>query len=376
MTTTYRFFISVTPGLEELLESELERLALPLRLLERSAGGLEVTGDRRALWQVCRHSRLAEGVRVRVGRPFVARDFEALIRAVERLPWHAFLRRDEAVPPVRAHCERSRLYHSDAVAERVSAAITARLRSSVKAAAEADAPIYVRISADTVQLSVDAVGAPLHRRGYRTHVGAAPLRETLAAACVAATGYRGERVLWDPFCGAGTLPLEAALSAWGGVAGQGRRFAFERWPSHDDADYIELLASTVEGMSAAAVALIGGSDRDPRALAAALHNAAKAGLSGALRWQRAEVAEVAAQLPRGALLLCNPPYGERVGRGATLARTYRELNQLVSRRPDLDAYVLTGSPLLTREARGLPWQRRLEFRNRGLAVRLYHREGA
>jgi putative N6-adenine-specific DNA methylase len=310
---------------------------------------------------LCRCSRLAEGVRVRVGKPTRVHDFEALQAAVGRQPWHAFFARGGPMPRLRVSCERSRLYHSDAVAERVEGA----LRRALAPAHDAGAGdlLHVRLSHDQLQLSVDAVGEPLHRRGYRTHVGQAPLRETLAAACLRAAGYRGRRALWDPFCGSGTLLCEGLLSARGVAPGGARRFAFERWPALAGEE------RQPELDTAAVSAPAFGSDRDQRVLHAARANRDRAGLEGACAFLAAEPRDVAERIPRGALVVCNPPYGHRLP-GRDLAATYRQFTALLARRPDLEAWVLTSAGQLLRGA-GLSWEPALRFKNRGLRVCLW-----
>ncbi|MCK5800151.1 MAG: RNA methyltransferase, partial [Deltaproteobacteria bacterium] len=199
------------------------------------------------------------------------------------------------------------------------------------------------------------------------------LRETLAAACIHATGYRGRRPLWDPFCGAGTLLLEGLAQARGVVPGAARSFAFEAWPSLaggvQDPD-----AGALAGASVAANALVIGSDHDPHALEAARANATRAGLDGAIRWIEEEPRAVSAAVPRDAIVVCNPPYGKRLGTDrSALQAAYRALSEVLVRRRDLDAWVLTGSPLLVRAGRGLDWEIAASFSNRGVPVRLYHR---
>ncbi|PIE17663.1 MAG: hypothetical protein CSA65_07900 [Proteobacteria bacterium] len=369
MSTRYRLFISITPGLESLLAAELGELGLLTSSFELRTGGLELAGDLELLKALCRCSRLAEGVRVRVGKPTAVRDFKALEAVVARQPWHAFLRRGGPAPRLRVSCERSKLYHSDAVAERVAGAIARAVDLDVEANRDDDgeAPlVHVRLVRDELQLSIDAVGERLHRRGYRRHVGQAPLRETLAAACLRAAGYRGRRALWDPFCGSGTLLCEAVLAARGVAPGGAREFAFTRWPS-----LAGRAPDATRGPLTAASALAIGSDRDHGVLRAAQTNVARAGLRGAVALLAGEPQSVADQIPAGALLVCNPPYGRRLSRSSReLVATYRQLTELLTRRRDLEAWVLTSAGELLRAPR-LCWEVALRFDNRGLRVALW-----
>src|SRR5262245_16561985 len=185
--SVFRAFAACSPGVESLLASELTALGATG---ESERGGVEFSGSRELLWRVLRESRLAESVRVRL-RAFEARTFAELESGLARLPWHAYLDRGAfGAGRVRIDvtCKKSRLYHSDAVAERVEQVIAARLgqalveHDGVGSQIHSIARVFVRILRDRVQVSVDASGERLHKRGYRVEVSRAPLRETLAAA--------------------------------------------------------------------------------------------------------------------------------------------------------------------------------------------------
>jgi len=314
-------------------------------------------------------SRLAESLRVRVGRAFSATTFEELEARVERMPWAAFLGRGGAAPRVRVTCHKSRLHHSGAVGQRVLGRIRARL-GLAQGAGEQQATVYVRVVRDRVQLSVDAAGELLHRRGYRSRIGEAPLRETLAAACLAAADYRGDRPLWDPFCGSGTVIIEAAAAAAGVAPGASRAFAFQSWPTHDG----DAFAAFVEGLPAPADpgAQAMGSDVDGEVLAAARANARDAGVDHITSFQRGDFDAVAAQVPRGAMVVSNPPYGRRLI--GALEDTYRRLGRLLRRRTDLGPVVLLSGHRDLPRYTGLRWDTLRSLDNRGLPVRLLRLE--
>jgi putative N6-adenine-specific DNA methylase len=367
VTTRYRVFVAVTPGLEPLLEQELAELELPDRPTTVT-GGAELACDRRGLWQVALRSRLAESVRVRLGRPFRAVSFDQLRDTLCRLPWSAYLARGLR-PEVRVVCRRSRLYHSGAVAERIEAVLEERLGPASDTAGRPPPRVYARLERDLVQISIDASGELLHRRGYRTHVGEAPLRETLASACLRAAGLNEKppHALWDPFCGAGTIVLEALCTAAGLPAGASRRFAFESWPTHDAEAYGALLQRLPEGEPPALAAY--GSDIDPGVLSAARENARRAGVAEHLTLLEGDFEAVAEAIPRGAAVVTNPPHGRRLaGRG--LGDLHGRLGALFKKRPDLrPVHVLTGYRGF-RRATGLRWRQALSFDNRGSPVQL------
>ncbi|HSG47414.1 MAG TPA: hypothetical protein VLA43_06370 [Longimicrobiales bacterium] len=200
--------------------------------------------------------------------------------------------------------------------------------------ADLPSPRFVaRLLRNRLTLSADASGEHLHRRGYREAVGKAPLRETLAAALLLAAEWRGDRPLFDPFCGSGTLPIEAALLAAGMAPGLHRRFAFEGWPEVDpEAGAAAREAAVAESSEPGkagpepegASPLIRGADRDAGAVRSARENAGRAGVAEGIEFLQAPLSEAPFPSPPG-LLATNPPYGHRVGEAATLRNLYARL---------------------------------------------------
>jgi putative N6-adenine-specific DNA methylase len=230
---------------------------------------------------------------------------------------------------LRVTCRKSRLYHSDAVAERLVRDLMARVGAEVGAsepdAEDADAVseatqlIIVRFDHDHCAVSADSSGAHLHQRGYRTAVTEAPVRETLAAALVCASGWDGTSPLMDPFCGSGTIPIEAAMIAARIAPGRNRQFRFMQWPKFEPSIWKQLLAAAKRREKPDEVPVILGSDRSAAAIRAATENAERAGVSGLLRFERLDALRVEPVLPPG-WLVSNPPYGVRLG-DADEART-------------------------------------------------------
>lgn len=188
-------------------------------------------------------------------------------------------------------------------------------------------PLLVRDGAGGASLSVDAAGAPLFRRGWRARIGAAPLRETLAAALLRAGGWRGDRPFLDPMCGSGTIAIEAALAAGRRAPGLGRSLALEALPGHDPARLERLRASLRQAERPVAVPVLA-SDRNAGALRLARKNAEAAGLAEAIRFERCDAS--AAPVPPGpGLCATNPPYGIRIEEG--VADAWRALGALLRR---------------------------------------------
>jgi len=323
-----RWFAVVAPGLEEAAAREIE--ALPaVSDLARETGGVEwsaplAEGYRANLWL-----RLATRVLARVGT-VEAREFGKLRRRAAGLAWSPFIAPGARVA-IRASTSRCRLYHTGAIDETIGQAIGDAVKGARAAAKgeEADASVLVRGVEDRFTLSVDASGERLHRRGARVETGAAPMRETLAAGLLALAGWDARTPLCDPMCGAGTIVLEAAMQSLERAPGIDRRFALEQWPQFPREEAAALLAEARARVQAAPPAPIIGSDRDADALEAARHNAARAGLAGAITLDQRDVAEVRPPGPTPGLVIANPPYGRRLGDPRGAVRAYRELGRVL-----------------------------------------------
>jgi putative N6-adenine-specific DNA methylase len=368
-TGTIDWFAVVAPGLEEVAGREVAALAeaKDVRVVE---GGVEwrgpvASGVRANLWL-----RVTTRVLARVG-VVKAREFGKLRHLLARLPWATFVAPGSTVA-VRATTTRCRLYHTGAIAETVVLGVAdvvkgARLCEK-GAEPEAGATVYVRGVGDEFTLSVDASGELLHRRGARTEVGAAPLRETLAAGVLALAGWTPDTPLYDPMCGAGTFPIEAAVQAAGLAPGRGRAFAIERWP---------LLAKTPEGASAIssetraaeASAPIAGSDRDAELVESARRNAERAGVASRVTFSAAALEDARPPAQPG-LVVVNPPYGRRLGDPRRVERSYRDLGRaLRARFPKWRAAVLAPSRVPPATL-GLPVTATFPLVNGGLRVNL------
>ncbi|HEY0780723.1 MAG TPA: THUMP domain-containing protein, partial [Gemmatirosa sp.] len=270
------------PGLEPIAAAELGPLVASPVAADVGGVGFEATLPE--LYRVNLWSRVSSRVLVRLAE-FEAAHFSELQAGCERIRWERFVGPRDGVR-IRVTCRKSRLYHSDAVAERVGEAIRRRTGAVVVDAGghedddTGDAQlVVVRLLHDRCTVSADSSGELLHRRGYRQVVAKAPLRETLAAALLLAAGYDGSGPLLDPLCGSGTIPIEAALVARRIAPGRHRAFAFERWLDFDAAAWHALRARADEGVLSFAPQPIAGSDRDAGAVQAARANAERAGVA-------------------------------------------------------------------------------------------------
>ena len=323
-------FAVCAPGLEPVLASEMRALGLPGRAL---AGGVEVAGGLSEAMRLNLWLRTASRVLLRIGEPFRATTFPELVRKASALPWERFLRKDTCAA-FRVTCRKSRLYHSGAVAQRLHAALEARVGfriSRVESTGEeapADAQLFLaRFDHDVCTVSVDSSGALLHQRGWRGPQAKAPLRETLAAALLLGAVYDGEEPFCDPLCGSGTIAIEAALIAMRRAPGIARRFAFQRWPEFSARQW-EHLTVAARKQERPVTVRIEASDQDAGAVEAAAENASRAGVDIDILQRR--LADLTADPGRG-LIGCNLPYGVRIN--ADVRRLAAEVADAARRRP-------------------------------------------
>lgn len=372
-------FAVAAPGLEPVVAAELEALGIAGSIRE---GGVEWEGTREELYAANLWLRTATRVLVRLGA-FRARAFYELERHARRLPWERVLTPGRAVR-LRVSSRRSRLYHERAIAERFLEAIERKVgrlgATAVQGAEEEDGGgdaqlIVVRFFEDRCLVSADSSGELLHRRGYRQAVAKAPLRETLAAAMLLASGWHGQAPLVDPLCGSGTIPIEAALIArriapgLANAARTPRRYAFQEWPDYDAGLWARAVERAAEQILPASPVPLHGSDRNGGAIRAARGNAERAGVLSDVTLVVRPLSTL--EPPEGpGWLVTNPPYGVRVGVRATLGDLYASLGDIARRKlPGWTLALLSPDRRLDAQL-GLELAEAFRTRTGGLAVRL------
>jgi len=379
-------FAVCTPGLEPFMAQELSQLGLrPSRSPSRSGnfptanesideiGGIEFQGTLPDFYRANLHLRTASRVLLQLGT-FYADTFSDLRRRAKRLSWENYLRPGQSVS-LRVTCHQSRLYHSGGVAERVLEAIADRLGQTppVRKLSEDEQEnppqlIIVRLTENRCTISVDSSGALLYRRGYRLATGRAPLRETLAAGILLASGWDASSPLLDPFCGAGTIAIEAALLARKIPPGIKRRFAFMDWPNFDAGMWEELLAGAEVAPKIRGPKIIA-SDRDAGAIQAAQANAERAGMAGGIEFSCRPISAIDPP-ERPGWVVTNPPYGVRLGTNKDLHKLYAQFGKVLRAKcPGWQVAMLCNSAELLR-ATGLKFDPGIQTRNGGLKVRL------
>lgn len=368
--------LTTAPGLEALALEEAHELGLRQARVT-GPGTLEARCKLTAALDLHLRARLLHRALLQVGQ-VRARALPQLRRQVTALPWGTWIQKDSPFV-VQASASASRIYHTGAIAQRVAEAIT----EATSARLDPDHPeaqlVQARMQGDTCTLRLDMSGQRLHMRGWRQQTGRAPLRESMAAALLRWAGWTPAEALLDPVCGSGTFLIEAATLALGLPPGGQRPFAFERWPSLDQNLWAARRALALEPAPHPTPLHIEGSDRSEKALEATRGNAQRAGVLEALSLHQRAVADTEPP-PGPGLMICNPPYGARIGAGASLKPLYRDLGALLQRRPQWRAVLLTSRPDLRDafvQAAGRPVAKELPFQHGGLKVKasLLERQG-
>jgi putative N6-adenine-specific DNA methylase len=374
--TDYDTLVVTSPGLEHVTQRELAALGVNSFPTARNEPGVvPVRVPLATLYTLNLNLRTASRITV-LAANFRARTFAELERRARAVPWDNWLKNDTRVR-MRVTCRKSRLYHSDAVAERVAGAIAARTSAQVATAAaddedSAEQLVLVRLLRDECTIRVDSSGAHLHRRGYRQAVAKAPLRETLAAAMLLATEWNPDAPLIDPFCGSGTIAIEAALLARNIAPGINREFAFMQWPSFDKKMWSEVVHRTRSLERNSAPAPIVAADRDEGATDATRANAERAGALNDIEVRHQALSALEPPNEPG-WLITNPPYGVRVGDHKRLRDLYAALGRLARERlRDWHIALLSAHPQLDAQL-GLPTVETFKTTNGGLNVRLVQR---
>ena len=320
-----RYCVPCLFGLEGLIGDEMKRLSLQNVCAEN--GRVYFSGDDAALVRANLCLRMGERVLIELGS-FEAVSFDALFEQTRALPWERYIPKDAAFP-VTGHSLNSRLFSVSDCQKIIKKAVVERLKAHyhLQWFPESAETVQIRftILKDKVSLCLDTSGEGLHKRGYRPAHNAAPLRETLAAAMVNLSRYRGRGDFADPFCGSGTIPIEAALIAKNRAPGLDRHFAAMDWRTLD-ARLWEVEKAAARAREFHGEYSILGSDIDPKAIAIAKANAERAGVADVVRFETADARSFSRQTERG-ILVTNPPYGERLGEKTEAEALYRAFGE-------------------------------------------------
>lgn len=330
-------------GLESVLKKEI--IDLGYDITEVSDGRISFAGDADA---VCRANiclRTAERVLIKVGS-FHAETFEDLYQGIKALAWEEFIPERGRFWVKKASSVKSKLFSPSDIQSIVKKAIVERMKQSYntdwfKEDAE-EYPIRVFLMKDEVTVALDTTGDSLHKRGYRKLESKAPIAENLAAALIMLTPWHGDRILVDPFCGSGTIPIEAAMIAAHIAPGINRHFTAEKWTNLiDPKNWEDVREEAREEILPDIETDIQGYDLDPEMVEIARINAKKAGVDHLIHFQARDIADLSHRKKYG-FIITNPPYGERIGDQKELPSLYRTIGERYKALDAWSMYLITG----------------------------------
>ena len=337
-----KFAVPCLFGLEGLVGDELRRLDMENVAVEN--GRVLFTGDATAMAKANLWLRTGERVLL-VLAEFEATTFEQLFQGVYKTELEKFIPADGQFP-VKGHCLNSTLMSVPDCQAIIKKAASKRLGEKYNQSwlpeTGAKFQLQFAIMQDKVTLYLDTSGVGLHKRGYRAVGNEAPLRETLAAAMVILTRYRGREFFWDPFCGSGTICIEAALIAKNRAPGLKRRFAAEAFP-WAPAEIWEQVREEAKTKEFKGNYKILGSDNDPKCISLAMSNARKAGVADCIEFRDGDATKMSLPAQEG-LMVCNPPYGQRMMEQQSAQRLYGYFGRHVKFADGWKKYIITSEP--------------------------------
>lgn len=343
MSTQLDFIATAAFGLEAVVARELKHLGYGEHSTED--GRVTFRADEAAVSRANLWLRSADRLLIKLGE-FPAYDFGVLFDRTEALPWEEWISSESAFP-VYVRSVRSQLHSVPDCQAIVKKAVVERLKKHhAKDWFEESGPevaIDVSIRKDVVTVSVDTSGAGLHKRGYRQLVGHAPIKETLAAALVQLSYWNRERPLVDPFCGSGTIPIEAALIARNIAPGLNRSFAAEHWARFPAQMWADARTEASDAVQPDPEFTLIGTDIDSQVLSLARHHAERADVADNIHFQQKAFTDFTTSRKYGCII-CNPPYGERSGDVESAEKLYREMGQVLKSLDTWSIYVLTSHP--------------------------------
>lgn len=366
-----QYFATVARGLEEIAAAELTNLGA--KEVTTSFTGISFQGDKELLYRVNLWSRILFRILVPITK-VKAISPQQLYHNVQEIDWAEYLN-PKMTLAVDCTGKNKQLNHTHFTALQIKNAIVEQQekhygrRSNIDPESP-DLLVNAHIDRDYCTLSLDSSGASLHRRGYRPAVGLAPLKETLAAALIDLTEWTPEIAFYDPLCGSGTLPIEATLKALNIAPGLSRNsFSFQQWFDYDETLWNKLVTEAKDCQKSVIEMPIIASDRDLIILNQAKENAANCNVENYIEFIHQDLSQITASAEKG-VLICNPPYGERLGNVTELEELYKMLGDIFKQRfTGWTAYILTGNKHLSKKV-GLRTAKRIPLYNGSLACTL------
>ncbi len=338
--TSYKLLATAAMGLESIVANEVKELGYEATT---DNGKVFFEGTARDIAKTNLWLRTADRVKLIAGE-FEATTFDELFEQTKAIEWEKYLPVD-AEFPVQGKSVKSKLHSVPTCQSIVKKAIVERMKKAYHRNAFLDESgprfkIEVSILKDKVQLSIDTSGAGLHKRGYRVGQGEAPLKETLAAALIKLSRWSPDRPFVDPFCGSGTIVIEAAMIGQNIAPGYNREFDSEQWPWIGSKIWDEVRAEAEEQADYDQPLNILGTDIDHRMIQIAEENVIEAGFAGLVRLQQRQVTDFTTTEENG-VVVGNPPYGERIGEIEVIEEMIGDMGQMFSKYPTWSVYMLS-----------------------------------
>ena len=366
---------TATFGLEAVVKREIQNLGY--KIIKSEDGKITYMGDERAIVRSNLWLRSADRVLLKMAE-FRACEFEELFQQTKALPWEELIPIDGKFT-VTGTSVKSKLHSVPACQSIVKKAIVEKLKEyyCIDRFDETGAAYTVKVTLlkDNVTLTVDTSGAGLHKRGYRVCDVAAPIKETLAAAMVQLSFWREDRLMMDPCCGSGTVPIEAAMIGRNIAPGLNRSFSSEGWELIPPEIWKEERKAAYYAISYDAQLRIFAFDIDPKAIEAAEENAIEAGVDDCIVFNCMDMRKIQAHEPRG-IIITNPPYGERIGEAKQIAAIYRKYNEFFRENPTWSLFMITTDKEVEQKIMGRSADRRRKLYNGRLEVCYYQFHGA
>ena len=365
---------TATFGLEAVVKREIE--ALGYKIIRSEDAKITYMGDERAIARSNLWLRSADRVLLKMGE-FKALEFEDLFQQTKAVAWEDIIPADGKFT-VTGTSVKSKLHSVPACQSIVKKAIVERLGSfyCIDRFEETGAEYTVKVTIlkDRVTLTIDTSGTGLHKRGYRVCDVAAPIKETLAAAMVQLSFWKAGRLLVDPCCGSGTIPIEAAMIGRNIAPGLNRKFASQEWDIIPPEIWKEERKAAFEAIDYDADIRIEASDISGRAVEAAIENAAEAGVDDCIEFKKMDMARLTAE-EEGGIIITNPPYGERIGEKKQIEAIYSAYNEFYRKNPTWSLFMVTTDKEVENKIFGRPADRRSKLYNGRLEVCYYQFHG-
>lgn len=365
---------TATFGLEAVVKREIE--ALGYKIIRSEDAKITYMGDERAIARSNLWLRSADRVLLKMGE-FKALEFEDLFQQTKAIAWEDIIPADGKFT-VTGTSVKSKLHSVPACQSIVKKAIVERLGSfyCIDRFEETGAEYTVKVTIlkDRVTLTIDTSGTGLHKRGYRVCDVAAPIKETLAAAMVQLSFWKAGRLLVDPCCGSGTIPIEAAMIGRNIAPGLNRKFASQEWDIIPPEIWKEERKAAFEAIDYDADIRIEASDISGRAVEAAIENAAEAGVDDCVEFKKMDMARLTAE-EEGGIVITNPPYGERIGEKKQIEAIYSAYNEFYRKNPTWSLFIVTTDKEVENKIFGRPADRRRKLYNGRLEVCYYQFHG-